>query len=146
RARHVVRGDFYRDSIRFRRSIQIANLNKPELRAILLRRDRKLLDHLEMAKSPRLRTEPAAVADIHGQNFALELFSVITLKQDLQLSRSFQCRHNAFFQSAASLGRRLQREPVICMRSERDDVARFPDRPKEVSTENLHGYAPREAR
>src|SRR5947208_10014790 len=99
-----------------------------------------------MAKSLRLRTEPAAVADIRGQDFALELFALTIVKQDLQLSRRFQSRHNAFLQSPASVHRRLQGEPVIGMRSKRDDITRFPDRAKQVSTENLHGHAPHEPR
>ena len=127
---HGVRSDPYRDGIRFRGSVQIANLNEPELRGVRVGGNRKLLDHLQLPKCSSLGTEPTAVADIRGQNFALQLFALTIVKQDLQLGRRFERWHNAFLQRTASVGRRLQRKPVIRMRAERDDVARFPDRPK----------------
>ena len=130
RACNVVRADLYRDGIRFCGSIQITDLNEPELRTIRVRRNRKLLDHFEFPKSPRLRTEPAAGTDIRRQDFALKLFSLAIIKQDLQPSRRFQCRHNSFLHRPTRFGWCLQRKPVVGVRAKRDDVARFPDRPK----------------
>src|SRR5438445_4325409 len=146
RACDVVRPDLYRYGIRFCGSIQITDFNEPELGAIRIRRNRKLLDHLEIAKSARFRTEPAAVSDIGRQDFALELFSLAIVKQDLHLSRRFQCRHNLFLQRTARFDRCLQREPVVGVRTERDDVTRFPDRPKSIATKKFHWHAACESR
>src|SRR5439155_18559335 len=97
-------------------------------------------------KCSRLGTEPTAVADIRGQDLALQVFALTIVKQDLQLSRRFERWHNAFLQRSASVGRRLQRKPVIGMRAERDDVARLPDWSKQIATKNFHRHAAGEPR
>src|SRR5207302_2658014 len=123
-------GNLYRNGIRFRRSIQIVYLNEPESRAVGFRGDGKLFDHLEIAERPRLGTKPPAVADEIWQNFALELFPLAIAKQNIQLGWRFDRRHHAFLHRAATVNWRLQGEPVIGMRTQSDDIARFLDRPK----------------
>ncbi|KAG0505401.1 MAG: hypothetical protein Udaeo_12570 [Candidatus Udaeobacter sp.] len=64
------------------------------------------------------------------KNVALELFSLTVAKQAVQLSWRLDGWDNMFLRSAARVDRRLQREPVIGVRAECDDVVRFPDRSK----------------
>ena len=45
--------------------------------------------------------------------------------------------------ATARVDGRLQSEPVISVRSECDDVTRFPDRPKQIAAENFHRYTAR---
>ena len=65
-----------------------------------------------------------------GKDVALELSSLAVAKEDFQLSWRRDGWDNVFLQRTARVDRRLQREPVIGVRAECDDVARFPDRPK----------------
>src|SRR5947199_636979 len=146
RARRFLGGDLHRNGIRFRRSIQIVYLNEQKSRAVAVGGNGKLLNHLEIAKGPRLGAKPAGVADVIGQDFALELLSLAITKQNVQIGRRFDRWHNAFLRRTASVGRRLQREPIIGMRAERDDVARFPDRPKQIAAKNFHWHVAGEAR
>src|SRR5438874_7527937 len=129
RARRVAGGDLHRNGIRLRGSVQVVYLNKQKSCAVASGRNGKLLNHLEMAKTLRLGAKPARAANVIGQDFALEVFSLAITKQNVQMSWSFECRNKSFILYTAVLCLRLQREPVICVRAERDDVARFPNRP-----------------
>src|SRR6266498_5080538 len=68
RARRFVGGDLHRNGIRFRRSIQIVYLNEQKSRAVTVGGKGKLLNHLEIAKGPRLGAKPARTA--RARNFA----------------------------------------------------------------------------
>src|SRR5437899_429301 len=146
RVRGFVGSDLHRNGIRFRRSIQIVYLNEQKSRAVTVRGNGKLLNHLEIAKGPRLGAKPAGVADVIGQDFALELFSLAITKENVQIGRRLDRWHNVFLRRTASVGRRLQREPIIGMRAERDDVARVPDRPKQIAAKNVHVHVAGEPR
>src|SRR5438552_15502411 len=58
-ARCFTGSNFYRDSIRFRRSIQIVYLNEPKSRAAGVGRAGKRLNYCEMAEGPPLGSNPA---------------------------------------------------------------------------------------
>ena len=146
RARRVAGGDLHRNGIRLRGSVQVVYLNKQKSCAVASGRNGKLLNHLEMAKTLRLGAKPARAANVIGQDFALEVFSLAITKQNVQLSWRFDRRHKPFLRYPAAVGRRLQREPIISVRAERDDVARFPDRPKQITAKDFHRHVAGEAR
>src|SRR4029077_522310 len=124
------RDDLYRYGVSFRRSIQITYVDEPESRAISIGRKSKLLGHFKVAKCTRLGTKPAGILDVIGKNVALELFSLAVAKQYIQLRWGFNGWDNVFLRRTARISRRMQREPIIRVRPECDDVTRFPDRPK----------------
>ena len=68
--------------------------------------------------------------DIIRQNVALKLFSLAVAKQNVHLSWRLDGWDNVFLQRTACVDGRLQREPVIGVWAECDDVVRFPDRSK----------------
>src|SRR5262249_55189359 len=146
RARRFARGDLYWDRVRFQWSIEIIYLNEPEPGVIAIRGNGKLFDHLEIAEGSRLGAKPAGVADVIGQDFAFEVFSLAITKQDVQLGWRFDGGHNAFFRSALSVRWRVQSEPVISVWTQRDDVARFPDRPKQIAAKDFHRHVAGETR
>src|SRR5215475_9288115 len=128
--RSFARGDLYRHGVPFRRSIQIIYIDEPESRAIGVGRKRKLLGHFKVAKCPRLGTKPAGILDVIWKNVALKLFSLAVAKRYIQRRWRFNGWNHMFLRRTARVSRRMQREPVIGMRPECDDVVRFPDRPK----------------
>src|SRR5206468_3190574 len=95
-------------------------------------------DHFKMAKGARFGAKPPTSLDVTGQNFALELPTLTICKQRIQLGWSIDRRRYALLQRAAAIGWPLQSEPVVGMRPERDDVARFFNRAKQIAAENLH--------
>src|SRR4030095_5619334 len=101
--------NLYGKGIRFRRSIEIAHLNKPKSSSISVRGDGRLLDHLKMAQGPRLGTKPAAVLDVIGKDFLLELFALAIVKQRMQFCMRMDRRHQALLCRPAAFSRRLQR-------------------------------------
>src|SRR6266700_7412051 len=115
RARRFLGGDLHRNGIRFRRSIQIVYFNEQKSRAVAVGGNGKLLNDLEIPKGPRLGAKPPGVADVIGQDFALELFSLAIAKQNVQIGWRFDRWHNASLRRTASVGRRLQRKPIIGM-------------------------------
>jgi hypothetical protein len=128
--RALAGSNVYRNCVRFCRSIKIIYLDEPQSRAVGIGRNVNLLDHLEVPKAARLGTKPAGILDVVGKNLSLKLVSLTIAKQHVELSWHFDGWDVAFSQRTPNIGRRLECEPVIGMRSKRDDVARFPDRPK----------------
>ena len=51
-----------------------------------------------------------------------------------------------FLQRAPTIARRLEREPVISVWTECDDVARFPYRPEKIAAKDFHRNAAGETR
>ena len=84
--------------------------------------------------------------NVIGQNFALELLPLAIAKQGIQFGWRLDRRRHAFPQGSTTVSRRLQGKPVISMGTERDDIARFSDRPKQIAAKNFHRNAPGKAR
>src|SRR5436190_1841881 len=93
-----------------------------------------------MAKGSRFGSKPAAGLDVIGQNYLLELRTRIILKQGLQLGRRIDRGHDMLLRCATTVGLRLQSEPVMGMRTERDDVAGFFDWAKQIAAKNFHRH------
>src|SRR5215831_8494481 len=121
----IPRRNLYRYRVSFRRSIQIVYIDEPEPRAIGIIRKSELLCHFQVPKAARFRTEPARILEMVWENVALELFSLAISKQPIQLSWRIDGWGRAFLQRTARVDRCMQREPVIGVRAECDDVARF---------------------
>src|SRR5262249_17033740 len=62
-----------------------------------------------------------------------------------QLHRRTDHGRGFFSWSAASVCRRLERKPVMCMRPKGDDVAGFSNWSKEIAAKNLHRHVTDEA-
>ena len=84
--------------------------------------------------------------DVIGENLSLELVSLAIAKQDVELSWHVDAWDNAFLQCTPTIARRLEREPVISVWTECDDVARFPYRSKKIAAKNFHRDAAGETR
>ena len=93
-----------------------------------------------MAKGSRFGSKPAAGLDVIGQNLAFEQSSRRVSKQGLQLGRGINRWHNSLFRRPAAFDWRLQGEPVMGMRTERDDVAGFFDWAKQIAAKNFHRH------
>src|SRR5437762_64721 len=99
-----------------------------------------------MAQSPCLGAKPTTGLDVIGQNYLLELRTRIILKQGLQLGRRIDRGHDMLLRCATTVRLRLQSEPVMGMRTERDDVAGFFDWAKQIAAKNFHGHTAGKAR
>src|SRR5262249_10515160 len=84
----VVGKDLYRQSIGFRRTIEITCLDEPELRGVGLGRDGGAFEHAHLPERARLRTKPATTGDVIGQNLSFDAGSLAVVEQGLQLRPS----------------------------------------------------------
>src|SRR5438045_1883925 len=71
RSRVVVAGNLDGERVGLGGAVEITDFEEPDLRAVLARNGNFFRDP-ELANRPRLRTEPPAMADVTGQNFALD--------------------------------------------------------------------------
>src|SRR5439155_10648449 len=94
-ARSVTGCNLYRESICCRRSIEIAHFDEPEASSIGVRGDGRVLDHPKMPQGPRFGTKPAAVLDVIGKDFLLQLFALAIVKQAMQFCMRTDRRHQA---------------------------------------------------
>src|SRR6266699_7039017 len=98
-----------------------------------------------MTKSPCFRAKPATGLDVIGQNFALDLVALTVGQQGLQVGRSIDHGHNAFPRSAPAIRLRLESEPIMSMRAERNDVGGLLNRAKQIAAKHLHRHTSGEA-
>ena len=99
-----------------------------------------MLCHFQVAKVARFGTKPAGILEVIGKNVALELLPLAVAKQSIELWRCFDSWNQVFLRCPACLNRRMQREPVLGVRSKRDDVSRFSDPSKQIAAENFHRH------
>src|SRR5262249_30981214 len=146
RAGSVPRRNFNRKRISFRWPIQIADFDEPKPGAVVVFGDSRLLNDLQIAKSSCLRTEPAACLKVSGQNFAFDCSALAVSQELFEVYRGANYRHRLLPRRAASIGRRLQGEPIVGMWTQRDDVMGFSNRPKEIAAKNFHRHVTGKAR
>src|SRR4029077_13022773 len=80
------------------------------------------------------------------KNVALKLFSLAVAKQDVQLSWRLDGWDNMFLGRAARVDRRLQREPVIGVRTEYYYVEFVLDWAEQIAAKIFHRHAAGKAR
>ena len=107
-----------------RRAFEITHFEKPHSRRICFARNRNLFRDLHRANRPRLRTKPAATANVIRQNLALEQRALLVRDQRGDIRLDPNRRHRALITRARCGGLRSQQEPVMRMRSERNRVWR----------------------
>src|SRR5438045_9167945 len=93
-----------------------------------------------MAKGSRFGSKPAAGLDVIGQNLAFEQSSRSVSKQGLQLGRGINRWHNSLFRRPAAFDWRLQGDPVMGMRTERDDVGGIFDCARQLAAKKFHRH------
>src|SRR5205823_8449012 len=101
-----------------------------------------LLNDLQVANGPRLRTEPATGLNISRQNFALYGGALTIGQKHLQLLRRTDHWYCFLSWHTAAINRRVQSEPVVRMRTHGDDVTGFSNWPRsEEHTSELQSLA-----
>src|ERR1017187_1516328 len=122
------------------------NFHKPKTRRVACRGNWDLLADLHFANSPSLRAKPAAIADVIGQDVALDLRSLTVCQQGFQVRARVDRRHDVLLGNAPDVAMRLQNKPVTSMRTQSHLIRRLPDRGEKIATKNFHWDATGELR
>ena len=141
----IAGGDLNRKYISLGWSIQITDLDEPDLRCAGVCRYGHLLDHAHLAKGSRLRSEPAASLNVGGEDFAFEACPSGSYQQRFKPGWYCNCGNAPLLRGARSRGLWANGKPVEGMRPKHDGVARFSNPGKIVLAENFREPAAGEA-
>src|SRR2546423_14967675 len=121
-ASRVVARYLNRKRVGLGRAVQITDFDEPDLGGIVSARDRDFFGDAHLPNGPCLRAEPAAVADVSWQDFALDSRALTIFEQCGYARRGIECRDLAVLRRDRGRGLRSKHKPAMRVWAEGDHV------------------------
>src|SRR5207302_3262568 len=109
----IIPRDLHRQGVNLGRAFEITDLDEPDRRALMA--DWNLFGDPHLADGARFGAEPAATANVTGQDFALDRGALAVIEERANIRRGGEHRNFAFLRRHRSGGLRMEDKPVMRM-------------------------------